>query len=229
VRGLAPARVFTSTSIHDRTAGTLTLDPYLSDRGDDLLQLYEWYFSAGWWIIHLKNLSPYDTYAMALHQADEVYASRSLDAEMSPGYGDDVWLHVEVQTAGWCCLAVFRPDHSSPNTPAYQLNMYAGVSAAPEAPSLPAVTRLAGASPNPFNPQVTIAFDLAAPARVRLAVYDLQGALVRVLADGDLAAGRSSATWDGRDDSGRALPSGAYFARFDAGGVRESMKVMLVR
>jgi flagellar hook assembly protein FlgD len=36
-------------------------------------------------------------------------------------------------------------------------------------------------------------------------------------------------TWDGRDTAGRALPSGAYVARFEAGDVRQSHKLMLVR
>jgi flagellar hook assembly protein FlgD len=76
---------------------------------------------------------------------------------------------------------------------------------------------------------VEIAFDLAATARARLGIFDLKGALVRVLVDADLAAGHQSVTWDGRDNAGRALPSGAYVARFEAGDVRQSHKLMLVR
>lgn len=212
------------------TAGTLTLAPYVSPEGhEDLMQLYEWYFPVGSWILHVKNLLPGDTCGLAFHHADEVYSSRPIDAAVSPEEGDDVWLQVQVQTAGWCCVVVFRPDYWAPNAPSYQLSMYPGASPVPETPAVPVATCLVDASPNPFNPQVTIAFDLAAPARARLAVFDLHGALVRVLVDADLAVGRQSVRWDGRDDAGRALPSGAYFARFEAGDVQQVRKLMLVR
>ena len=65
---------------------------------------------------------------------------------------------------------------------------------------VPAVTRLVGNAPNPFNPQTTIAFDLARAQSVRLEVFDLRGRLVRRLQDGVLAAGRHEVRWDGRDD-----------------------------
>ncbi len=211
------------------TAGDLTLAPYVSPGGQDLIQLYEWYFDEGWWMIHLDNLGPWDRYAMALHQADEVYGSRPFDAAVSRTDGEDIWLHVHVDQAGWCCLAVFQPYDSTLNEPLYQLSMYRGISGAPDVPSTPAVTSLVEASPNPFNPQVAIAFDLAAPARARLDVFDLRGALVRRLVDADLATGRQTVTWDGRDGDGRALPSGTYMARFAAGDVRQSRKLMLVR
>jgi hypothetical protein len=211
------------------TAGTLTLPPYVSDESGDILQLYEWYFPAGWWMIHADNLSEYSSIAVAFHQADEVYTRRPNDTAISPNYGEDAWLHVFVPTAGWCCVAVFQPDSDVYSDMEYQLSMYPGVSGVPDLPTLPTTTAMVGASPNPFNPQVEIAFDLAATARARLGIFDLKGALVRVLVDADLAAGHQSVTWDGRDTAGRALPSGAYVARFEAGDVRQSHKLMLVR
>jgi hypothetical protein len=69
------------------------------------------------------------------------------------------------------------------------------------------------AFPNPFNPQTTIAFTLNGNARVRLTVHDVRGRVVRTLADGDMAAGEHALQWDGRDDAGRTVASGVYFAR----------------
>ncbi|MBK6900739.1 MAG: hypothetical protein IPH09_16305 [bacterium] len=43
--------------------------------------------------------------------------------------------------------------------------------------------------PNPFNPQTSIAFTLPSDGPGPVAVYDLQGRLVRSLHEGDLAAG----------------------------------------
>ena len=83
--------------------------------------------------------------------------------------------------------------------------------------------------PNPFNPETTIAYDLADEGRVRLAVYDVLGQQVRVLIDGAQAAGRYRMAWDGRDRAGRAAASGVYFLRLEANGFSQVRKMMLVR
>jgi flagellar hook assembly protein FlgD len=74
--------------------------------------------------------------------------------------------------------------------------------------------------PNPFNPRTDLRFDLAAPARGSLDVFDLGGRHLRRLAEGGFAAGAHQFAWDGRDDGGRALPSGVYFARLAAPAAR---------
>ncbi len=83
--------------------------------------------------------------------------------------------------------------------------------------------------PNPFNPRTELAFTLPTSGPVRLRVHDARGAVVRTLVDGALAAGEHRPTWDGHDDAGRAAPSGAYFARLEAGAVVETAKLVLVR
>lgn len=88
---------------------------------------------------------------------------------------------------------------------------------------------LKGASPNPFNPRTTISFSLPQAGVARLAVYDVAGHVVRTLADGHLDAGEHSVDWDGRDSNGRALASGSYFARLEAGGSVRSTRMSLVR
>ena len=67
----------------------------------------------------------------------------------------------------------------------------------------------------------------AGPAR--LAIFDARGRLVRTLLDGGLAAGDHVVAWDGRDDSGRAAPSGVYFSRLASGGVIRQQKMQLLR
>ena len=89
--------------------------------------------------------------------------------------------------------------------------------------------RLLGAYPNPFNPRTTIAFELPEDQYVRLAVFDIAGREVSVLADGTYGGGRSKVIWNGTDDGGRALASAVYFVRMDAGGECDSNKVVLLR
>jgi streptogramin lyase len=83
--------------------------------------------------------------------------------------------------------------------------------------------------PNPFNPQTTVAFSLPREESVRLAVHTLAGARVAVLADRVFAAGEHTLQWDGRDDQGRALPSGQYLLHLDSPSLRQSRKMTLLR
>ena len=76
-----------------------------------------------------------------------------------------------------------------------------------------AVNRLGAPRPNPFNPQTTIEYALAADGPVRLEVFSVDGRRVAVLVDGPQAAGSHSATWQGRDSAGRAVASGTYMYR----------------
>ena len=88
-----------------------------------------------------------------------------------------------------------------------------GVSAAPDLPDLPSVAALHQNSPNPFNPQTTVSFDVARAGRVRLSIYGIDGRLVRTLVDESLASGRYARVWDGSDEAGRKVASGVYLMR----------------
>jgi len=94
-------------------------------------------------------------------------------------------------------------------------------------------TRLLANYPNPFNPETWIPFTLAADDDVVIHVYNVDGLRVRSLSLGYLAAGRYSdrsraGYWDGRNDAGEAVASGAYVYELRAGGERE-MRRMVVR
>ena len=52
---------------------------------------------------------------------------------------------------------------------------------------------------------------------------------VRTLASGWQDAGGHSAEWDGRDDGGALLPSGAYFPPLEAGGATVSRTLVGTR
>jgi hypothetical protein len=95
---------------------------------------------------------------------------------------------------------------------------------------LPRAFALTGASPNPFNPLTTIRFDVPRSARVQLKIFNVKGALVRVLLDDELvAAGRREAVWDGRDLRGRTVAAGVYLCRMSAAGYIGTVGVTLVK
>jgi hypothetical protein len=82
--------------------------------------------------------------------------------------------------------------------------------------------------PNPFAPETQIAFDLPKAGQVGLAIYSPDGRLVRQLLSEQRGAGRHSVSWDGKDDSGKKVASGAYFYQLRAAGVQESRRMILL-
>lgn len=89
--------------------------------------------------------------------------------------------------------------------------------------------RLLGNQPNPFNPQTVIFFVLEQPAPVTLRILDPAGRLVLHRALGQLSAGTHQAAWDGRARDGRAAASGVYLYELEAGGMRQTQRMLLVR
>jgi hypothetical protein len=82
------------------------------------------------------------------------------------------------------------------------------------------------AQPNPFRSSTTLAFDLPVPRAVRFVVYGIDGRAVRKLAEGSYDAGRHRAIWDGRDDRGRLVSPGIYFARLVAGEFTSTLRIV---
>lgn len=90
-------------------------------------------------------------------------------------------------------------------------------------------TELRGAHPNPFNPRTDIVFSLREAGEAELAVYDLSGRRLAVLASGHQTAGEHTVPWLGCDDAGRALASGNYLARLVTADGVQSTKLLLLR
>lgn len=89
--------------------------------------------------------------------------------------------------------------------------------------------RLGANYPNPFNPRTSIDFELARGMEIRLAVYALDGSLVRLLVTGFRAGGPHTVQWDGEDRAGRAMPSGVYLYRLQTDEAVHLRRMTLVR
>ncbi|MBN1998261.1 T9SS type A sorting domain-containing protein [candidate division KSB1 bacterium] len=89
------------------------------------------------------------------------------------------------------------------------------------------------AYPNPFNSNTTIQFQLAAPSRISLDIFNMTGQIVKNLANGYQAEGRHSLKWDGTDGAFRVVPSGVYFyvLSVDDGSFQQefSRKLLLIK
>jgi FG-GAP-like repeat/FlgD Ig-like domain len=76
----------------------------------------------------------------------------------------------------------------------------------------------AAPSPNPARDQALVSFTLPQNENVSLAVYDMAGRRLRTLNSGAMDAGPHQLPFDLKDQAGRAMPSGLYFLRLEAGG-----------
>ncbi|MFC1547198.1 T9SS type A sorting domain-containing protein [Candidatus Neomarinimicrobiota bacterium] len=94
---------------------------------------------------------------------------------------------------------------------------------------IPLTFALHPAYPNPFNPVSTIRYDLPQAAPVTLSIYDLLGREMARLVDRYTEPGYHQTQWDGRDDTGRALPSGIYIARLVTPGYSKAIKMVLLK
>ena len=83
---------------------------------------------------------------------------------------------------------------------------------------------LESAYPNPSVTTATLRYTLPDAADATLAVYDVLGRRVAVLAEGVLAAGSHTATFDAA-----GLPSGVYVARLTVGARSLTQKLLVVR
>jgi hypothetical protein len=108
----------------------------------------------------------------------------------------------------------------------YRDEAAAGVVPAPPAPRF----TLLGNYPNPSASGTTIRYDLPQAAEVELRVFDPSGRLVRGLKNGVREGpGPGQAVWDGCDEQGRRVATGAYYYRLTAGGRTERGRVAVVR
>ncbi len=84
--------------------------------------------------------------------------------------------------------------------------------------------------PNPFNPMTKIAFTVPdGGGRVTMTIHNVNGQVVRSLVDAEYEAGPAVAVWDGRDDAGKGLATGIYFAKLTAGGADAFTKMTLLK
>jgi len=83
--------------------------------------------------------------------------------------------------------------------------------------------------PNPFNPSTSISFVVPVASPAVLAVFDVTGALVRELVDEVIPAGRRTVQWDGTNDRGESVSSGAYFYRLTVGKHSATRKMLLLK
>jgi flagellar hook assembly protein FlgD len=60
-------------------------------------------------------------------------------------------------------------------------------------------------------------------------VYDVTGARVRTLVEGEVSGGKYTVEWDGRNDRGQTVGSGVYFYRLVERNFTQTKKMILLK
>ena len=95
---------------------------------------------------------------------------------------------------------------------------------------LPDDRALRRVGPNPMNPEAIVTVHLVVAGRARVAVYDLNGRLVRTLMDeSSAAAGDHAVHFEGKDDQGRHLASGRYFVKAETASGVDSAPITILK
>ena len=81
-------------------------------------------------------------------------------------------------------------------------------------------------SPNPTDGQTTLHYYADSDQKIQLAVYDLQGKLLRNLVQKSGLKGEHTLQWDGRDKQGNKVAAGVYFSQLIVGDKRVSNKII---
>ena len=83
--------------------------------------------------------------------------------------------------------------------------------------------------PNPFGASTEFGFELPNAERATVAVIDVAGRTVKLLASGELSAGAHRLEWNGTDVAGKPVAAGVYFYRLSTAMGAETRRMVMVR
>lgn len=91
------------------------------------------------------------------------------------------------------------------------------------------VTTLKNAYPNPFNPIINIAYDVAETGHVSIEIYNTRGQRIRTLVSEAKNPASYITQWDGKDSYGKNVSSGTYLLKMKAKTYDKTRKITLMK
>ncbi len=116
------------------------------------------------------------------------------------------------------------------HAPVLVLHQDAGISVLDESKTV-AGYNLTQNYPNPFNNRTTIRFSISGGGEIpaRIAVYDLNGRLIKVLWSAPLLEGTYQISWDGTNQQGSLVSSGDYIYGIETENYRSYKRLTLIK
>lgn len=78
-------------------------------------------------------------------------------------------------------------------------------------------------TPNPFSQNTVLNYSIRTQGQTKISIYDLSGRLVKNLLNSHQNPGKYSVVWNGKDNTGKVLPSGVYFCK-----INQTMQKMIL-
>ena len=95
---------------------------------------------------------------------------------------------------------------------------------------LPRLFQISNTYPNPFNPVITIDFEIDRPKNVSMHLYDLKGRKIKTLFEHkEFQAGFFQEKWFGKDDRGIQVSNGIYFVQLNSDKERLKRKITFLK
>jgi len=170
---------------------------------------------------------------------DTLYAGTGGAFLQSPGYGifrsldrGDTWEPFSEGLDSPFILTFTRGgDGVYAGTPSgvYRLEASAGIGSGKGAAPGRILCSLDRIFPNPFNPVTRVEFTLREETFVTLKIYNIAGALEKTLVSETKEPGSHSILWNGKNETGRNLPSGVYICALEAGGFTRTQRLVLIK
>lgn len=85
------------------------------------------------------------------------------------------------------------------------------------------------AYPNPFSTSTTISFTLLQSQKVSIQIFDIEGRLIKTLANEQMATGVHQITWNATNESGGVIANGMYYLKINSGRYAETKKISVVK
>ncbi len=92
--------------------------------------------------------------------------------------------------------------------------------------TIPSAYSISDNYPNPFNPSTEMEFTLPMESDISFTIYSLTGKEVYSFSKNAISGGTYKITWNGKNHSGKTLPSGVYLYEFRAGNEFRQVKKM---
>jgi hypothetical protein len=141
-------------------------------------------------------------------------------------------------TTGWVLVggtvdtvdnALYAPISETGVYAAFTTNIITDVEDDERGDILPYQFELSQNYPNPFNPVTTIEYAVPSRCEVSIEIFNVLGQKVRTLVNETKTAGSCRIEWNGNDDAGKAVSTGVYLYRFQAGDVVQTKKMLLIK
>ncbi len=139
----------------------------------------------------------------------------------------------DVITLSFCIKDSFTGDAEF-RVDRFQINDYPAIQGtilltADRISSTPETFKLYQNYPNPFNHQTAIRLSVNRYSNVKLAIYNLNGEIARIIIDKPLVPDNYTLHWDGTDEENHLVSSGIYLCQVICGSEQQSFKILFIK